>query len=78
MVVTDSTHTVYVQLLNEGTPAWRPTRALLLENGLYELLSTPSYDLDDEEWEFLPNTVVRCEHRPIGLVAAQRVDLENK
>jgi hypothetical protein len=53
--------TIYVQLLNEGTTCWRPTEALNLGNGLFKLLPTPGYDPTDEEWEFLPGSVVRCE-----------------
>lgn len=51
---------VYVALLNEGTPVWRPTRAVDLGKGLYRLLPTDDYDSADEEWEFLPGTIVKC------------------
>jgi hypothetical protein len=55
-----NTETVYVQLLNEGTVVYRPTHAIILEEGTYRLLATPDYDPDDEIWEYLPNTIVVC------------------
>jgi hypothetical protein len=51
---------VFVPLLEEGTPTIRGTQALPLPNGLYKLLPTPNYDPEDEIWEFLPGSVVRC------------------
>lgn len=53
---------IYVQLLEEGTPTARPTQAVPLGNGLYKVLPTPRYDPENEIWEFVPGTVVRCEH----------------
>lgn len=50
---------IYVNLLNEGTPCARPTRALTLGNGLFELLPTEGYDPEDEHWEFRPGSIVR-------------------
>ncbi len=58
-----NTAEVYVQLLNEGTVIFRPTRALDLGDGIFRLLPTPDYDPEDEEWEFLPGTSVRCGKR---------------
>lgn len=49
---------IYVNLLEEGTPTWRPTQAVDLGNGLYKLLPTPDYDPEDEVWEFPPSSVV--------------------
>jgi hypothetical protein len=50
---------IYVRLLNEGIDAvYRPTTAERLENGLFRLNSTPDYNPEDEEWEFLPGTTV--------------------
>jgi len=54
-------HTVYVYLMNEGTDSWRPTNALSLDGELYQLLPTPNYSEEDEEWEFAPGAIVRCE-----------------
>ena len=51
---------VYVQLLEEGTPTARPTEAIELEGGLFQLLPTKDYDPEDEVWEFLPGSIVKC------------------
>lgn len=50
---------IHVQLLDEGSVAYRPTRAIPLENGLYKVLATPLYDSQVETWEFPPGSVVR-------------------
>jgi hypothetical protein len=50
---------IYVNLLNKGTPCARPTHALTLRNGLYELLAAEGYDPNIEHWEFRPGTIVR-------------------
>jgi len=54
---------IYINLLEEGTPTWRPTQAIALPNGLYKILPTPNYNPESEIWEFLPNSIVRCEPR---------------
>ncbi len=54
---------VYVSLLDEGTDTLRPTQALVLKGGVYELLPTPNYDPENETWEFLPGTKVVCEEQ---------------
>lgn len=51
---------IHIQLLNEGTPTARPVKALALPNGFYQILPD-DYDPDDEEWEFVPGDIVRCE-----------------
>ena len=57
------TKTIYIRLLQEGTEVARPTQAIEIGNGLFQILATPDYDPQDEEWEFLPGSVVRCEPR---------------
>ncbi len=52
--------TVYVQLLGEGTVCYRPTVAVEISSGIFQLLSTDDYDEDDEVWEFKPGAFVRC------------------
>lgn len=52
---------VYVPLLDEGTPTLRGTQAVPLGDNLYRILATPDYDPEDETWEFLPGSVVRCD-----------------
>lgn len=54
---------IYVQLLEEGTPTIRGTDAIYLGNNLYKILATPYYNPDDEIWEFVPDSIVRCETR---------------
>jgi hypothetical protein len=54
---------ILVRLLDEGTDVSRPTKALVLENGLFKILPTASYRADDENWEFPPGSVVRVEKR---------------
>lgn len=73
--------TVYVKLLEEGSLAYRPTQAEEVEPGVYRLLPTEHYDPEDEVWEFLPGTVVRCEIRTLRdtrphqtLVAIEKVE----
>ena len=51
--------TIYVSLLDEGTPCSRPTLAESVGDGLFRLLETPNYDPQDEHWEFPPGSVVR-------------------
>ncbi|MFZ5930226.1 MAG: hypothetical protein ACOY15_03305 [Pseudomonadota bacterium] len=57
------TVTIYVELLEEGTPTIRGTDAISLGNGVYKVLATPNYDPEDEIWKFLPGSLVRCEPR---------------
>ena len=62
---------VFVALLGEGTPVWRPVQARLVGNGVYELVGPM---VADEVWEFQPGQVVECEQHSFspglaGLVA---------
>ena len=50
--------TIHVKLLNEGTDVYRPVEALFLGNGCYQLKGFDIFDPNDEEWEFLPGSVV--------------------
>lgn len=52
---------IYVRLLNEGTQCSRPTQALVLGDGLFQLLPTENSDPEEEHWEFLPGATVRAE-----------------
>ncbi len=54
-----NTRTIYIPLLDEGTPVVRPTQGISLGGDLYRVLATPNYDPDDEHWEFPPGSVVR-------------------
>jgi len=54
-----NTRTIFIPLLDEGTPVVRPTQGVLLGGDLYRVLATPDYDSEDERWEFPPDSVVR-------------------
>lgn len=54
---------VFVRLIGEGTLVYRPAPAARLGSSTFRLIPTPNYDPEDEEWEFEPGSVVRCERR---------------
>ncbi len=54
------TEVIYIPLLNEGTPVFRPAGGLRLGKNMFKVLATEEYDPEDEEWEFPPETIVRC------------------
>jgi hypothetical protein len=54
---------VYVALLDEGTPVWRPVAAEPVGPRLFRLLGPMP---DDERWKFSPGTIVRCENRSLS------------
>ena len=57
----DKIHTVYIELLDEGTDVWRPAKALLMNKNIYKILPPVDYDPDDEKWKFKPGSLVECE-----------------
>jgi hypothetical protein len=69
--------TIFVALLNEGTPVWRPVSAAAIGGDVFRIPPDAPWDRDDEEWEFLPGEHVRCEQRVVSggpvLVAVERV-----
>jgi hypothetical protein len=60
-----ATITVYVQLLNEGTVAYRPVPAKHAGDDSYVLEGWGLEETGQEEWEFIPGTRVICEPRTI-------------
>jgi hypothetical protein len=68
--------TIYVALLNDGTPAWRPVSAEAIGGGVFRIPPDAPWAKEDEEWEFLPGERVRCEQRVLSgnpvLVAVER------
>jgi hypothetical protein len=50
---------IYVKLLEEGIDVKRPVNAKHCRDNIYEIL--PDDDDNDEVWEFLPGTIVKCE-----------------
>ena len=69
--------TIYVSLLNEGVGVWRPVHAEPLGDDCYRLVGPVP---QGEEWEFLPDSVVRCRPRVLsgdfGMREAQQVAFE--
>jgi hypothetical protein len=56
---------IYVPLLDEGTPVWRPVVASHEGGDCYRILSTNDSP-DDERWEFRTGEVVRCTLRTLS------------
>ena len=54
---------MHVRLLDEGTEVSRPTFAVDLGNGLFQIQATTGYDPQLETWEFVPGSVVESEVR---------------
>lgn len=54
---------IYIQLLDEGTKAYRPVPAREIENNVYKIQGFEIYDPEDETWEFLPGTTVLVEEQ---------------
>ncbi len=69
---------VYIKLPEEETPCARGTDAIPMGGGLYQILSTPYFNPEDEVWEFLPGSIVRVERKTSGngeeiLLAVEKV-----
>ena len=52
------TETIYIELLDEGVPTWRPAEAEVLGDGRYRIIRPDDYDPEVEAWKFIPGTVV--------------------
>ena len=52
---------IHIRLLNEGVETVKRVEAEKIADNLYRLLQPLDYDALDEEWEFLPGSIVRCE-----------------
>ena len=68
--MSDQHQTVYVALLGEGTDVWRPAPARHIDGNLYELLATPDYDENLEDWQFIPSSIVQCKRDKAGFLKA--------
>ena len=51
---------IYIQLLDEGTTTFRPTQGFPLGGNIFRVLPTPDYNPENETWEFIPGSLVRC------------------
>jgi hypothetical protein len=56
--------TIYVSLLDEGTPSFYPVEAVSLGNNVYEIVSD-NPEPEDLPWEFVTNSKVRCDLRQL-------------
>ncbi len=63
------TKEILVELL-EGVDVWAPVLARTLPDGLYVL---PDSAPEHQIWAIPPGSVVRCERKPIGVVAVEAV-----
>ncbi|NML47501.1 hypothetical protein HHL11_27370 [Ramlibacter sp. G-1-2-2] len=66
---------IYVALVREGSAVWRAVPAEEVADGEFVLGGAMP---EDERWEFIPGTRVRCEERSFsdgsrGLVAVARL-----
>ncbi len=61
-MITDTNPTIiYIPLLNEGTTVYRPVPSIPLGTDTFRVGRLPEGVADDEEWEFPPGSIVRCE-----------------
>jgi len=64
------TATIFVELIAEGTPCWRPVEAEELADGSFRLSGEIP---EDEHWRFKPGDVVQCKRQEFqngsGLIA---------
>ncbi len=66
---------IYIALLDEGSPVWRPVQAILLEDGIYRITSENAHP-DDELWEFVTGDAVRCIRKVFSDGATRQVAIE--
>lgn len=57
---------IYIQLLNEGSVAYRPVSSNEIGKNIFRVDGTEIYDLKHEEWEFPPGTLVIVEEQIRG------------
>jgi len=57
---------IYVALRNERTSCWRPVNANKVVEDLCRTNTGQKCDREDEEWEFPPGSLVRCELKTLS------------
>ena len=72
------TPTIYVSLVGEGVPVWRPVAAEPLDREVFRILGE-NEDPETEVWEFVPGELVACQPRTFpdgssGSVAVRKVE----
>lgn len=63
--MTNALAVIYVELREEGTPVWRPVRAVPVGGDRYRIVSENPHP-GDERWRFPSGAVVRCEERQLS------------
>lgn len=58
------TDKIYIPLLDEGTPVWRPVMAERLDQERFIIISQ-NFDPEDEKWQFSTGDTVRCEMKEL-------------
>lgn len=53
---------VYVELLDEGTPVWRPSSAIKIDGSVF-VLTNENHDPDIEKWSVLPGSLITIEQQ---------------
>lgn len=53
---------VYVELLDEGTPVWRPSSAIKVDDNVF-VLTNENYDPNTEQWSVLPGSLITIEQQ---------------
>jgi hypothetical protein len=61
MVMDIENDIVYIKLLDEGTIVYRPVPAFRIDSNIYQINGNEFYNPDDENWEFIPGTIVNVE-----------------
>jgi membrane protein len=56
--------TIYIQVLGETNRVYRPAQGERLSATIFRVLPVDRYGSQDEQWEFPPGSVVRCEKQP--------------
>ena len=51
---------IYIPLLGEGVPVVRPAMGQKIKDNIFEVLESKQYDPEDEDWEFVPGSCVKC------------------
>jgi len=68
---------IYMPLLDEGVPVWRPVEALQVRDDIYRVVSADS-GFPSEQWQFSTGSLVRCKSHTfadgvIGLAAYEQI-----
>jgi hypothetical protein len=56
---------IFMPLLDEGVDVWRPVRAQPVSGDVYRIIGEAP-DPEDEQWQFLPGTLVRCREQMLS------------